>query len=172
MDFDKANKLLTLIANFGVVAGIFFLAVEVRQNQEMLERDEQARQIEREMRISEFSDFAVSRYGRIRDWTVQDPELSVIWTKGLAGEALDPVDQSRFFSMCADRLWSEVLMWERSQILDRQVWQKAVVSALRDDLQTSAGFRRCWGVRQSTLTLWGWGEFVEEVNAGLNVAER
>jgi len=39
MKLDNANKWLTLVANFGVVAGIIFLAIEVRQNQELLERD-------------------------------------------------------------------------------------------------------------------------------------
>ncbi len=39
MKLDNVNKWLTLVANFGVVAGIIFLAIEVRQNQELLERD-------------------------------------------------------------------------------------------------------------------------------------
>ena len=39
MKLDNVNKWLTLVANFGVVAWIIFLAIEVRQNQELLERD-------------------------------------------------------------------------------------------------------------------------------------
>ena len=39
MKLDNVNKWLTLVANFSVVAGIIFLAIEVRQNQELLERD-------------------------------------------------------------------------------------------------------------------------------------
>jgi len=31
MDFDKLNRWVTLVANIGVVAGIFFLAIEMRQ---------------------------------------------------------------------------------------------------------------------------------------------
>ena len=34
MDTDKVNRWLNLIANVSVVAGIVFLAVEVRQNTE------------------------------------------------------------------------------------------------------------------------------------------
>jgi hypothetical protein len=32
MDTDKLNRWMTLVANFGVIAGLIFLAVEIRQN--------------------------------------------------------------------------------------------------------------------------------------------
>ncbi len=32
MDFDKLNRWVSLVANIGVVAGIFFLAIELRQS--------------------------------------------------------------------------------------------------------------------------------------------
>ncbi len=37
MDTDKLNRWMTLIANVGVVTGLVFLAIEVRQNTESLE---------------------------------------------------------------------------------------------------------------------------------------
>jgi len=37
MKLDKVNEWLTLTANLGVLVGILFLAVEIRQNTEMLE---------------------------------------------------------------------------------------------------------------------------------------
>jgi hypothetical protein len=37
MNLDNLNKWLTLLANLGVMAGVIFLAIEVRQNQGMLE---------------------------------------------------------------------------------------------------------------------------------------
>ena len=39
MDTDKLNKSLTLIANLAVVAGIIFLAIELRHNNELLEAE-------------------------------------------------------------------------------------------------------------------------------------
>ena len=36
MDFDKVNRWLTLVANIGVVAGIVFLAIEIKQNTEVV----------------------------------------------------------------------------------------------------------------------------------------
>ena len=37
MDFNKANQWLSLVANFAVIAGIVFLAVELRQNTQQLQ---------------------------------------------------------------------------------------------------------------------------------------
>ncbi len=37
MQFDKLNQLLTLLANLGVIAGILFLTIEVRQNTAMMQ---------------------------------------------------------------------------------------------------------------------------------------
>ena len=42
MKFDKANNWLTLIANIGVIAGILFLAFEIRQNNELLAQQSRA----------------------------------------------------------------------------------------------------------------------------------
>jgi hypothetical protein len=41
MKTEKLNQWLTLIANFGVIAGIAFLAVEIRQNTEALHSESQ-----------------------------------------------------------------------------------------------------------------------------------
>jgi len=37
MKLDDINKWLMLVANFGVIAGIFFLGIEVQQNNELME---------------------------------------------------------------------------------------------------------------------------------------
>lgn len=39
MDTEKLNSLLTLLANLGVLVGIFFLAIELRQNNELMEAE-------------------------------------------------------------------------------------------------------------------------------------
>ena len=39
MDTQKLNSLLTLLANLGVLVGIFFLAIELRQNNELMEAE-------------------------------------------------------------------------------------------------------------------------------------
>lgn len=37
MTMDKLNQWLTLLANVGVIAGIVFLGIEIRQNTEMIQ---------------------------------------------------------------------------------------------------------------------------------------
>ena len=37
MNLDSLNKWLALVANLGVIAGIFFLALETQQNSELIE---------------------------------------------------------------------------------------------------------------------------------------
>ena len=39
MGVDKVNRWLTLVANVGIIAGILFLALELHQNNELLEAD-------------------------------------------------------------------------------------------------------------------------------------
>lgn len=51
MDVDRLNKWLTLLANIGVVAGIVFLAFEIRQNNELLLAQGRAIGEENRMRI-------------------------------------------------------------------------------------------------------------------------
>ena len=42
MNLDNLNKWLTLVANLGVLAGIFFLAYEIRQNTDSLQSQTRA----------------------------------------------------------------------------------------------------------------------------------
>ena len=39
MNIDSVNKWLTLVANFGVIVGIIFLAIEVNQNNQLMEAE-------------------------------------------------------------------------------------------------------------------------------------
>ena len=39
MDGDKLNRWVTLLANLGVIAGIVFLGIEIRQNNALLEAE-------------------------------------------------------------------------------------------------------------------------------------
>jgi hypothetical protein len=41
LDFDRLNKWLTLGANLGVLVGIILLVMEIRQNQEIIEFDQE-----------------------------------------------------------------------------------------------------------------------------------
>ena len=91
MNLDNANKWLSVIANFGVVAGIIFLGIEVRQNQELLERDYALARLDS-------ASLDLSRHAANRSFRIQSREVAQLWLDGIAGNELDPVDQSRFMA--------------------------------------------------------------------------
>lgn len=78
MDSDRLNRWLTLIANAAVVAGIFFLALELRQNNELLQFQ------------------AGSIYFQNRVWsvdkTLDNPEFARRIFKARNGEELDELE--------------------------------------------------------------------------------
>lgn len=69
------NKWLTLIANFGVIAGILFLVIEVRQNQESFN---EANMISRLLASSA----TLEAYESFRTMLIQDKEIAQIWDRG------------------------------------------------------------------------------------------
>ena len=158
MNLDDLNKWLTLLANFGVVAGIIFLAIEVRQNQEVLER-------ENAIALLDSASLEVSRYTAQRELRVQSRELSQLWMDGLAGKDLDPVDQFRFDSMCADTTWSNALLYERSVALGRTLWAARIIESTKESIERNPGFKACWEWRGERLKGWGYDDFVNKVNS-------
>jgi len=78
LDSDRLTRWLTLIANAAVVAGIFFLALELRQNNELLQFQ------------------AGSIYFQNRVWgvdkTLDNPEFARMIFKARNGEELDELE--------------------------------------------------------------------------------
>ena len=72
MQLDNLNKWLTLLANFGVVLGIIFLAVEVSQNNDALEAQSRNYWVERRMVMMQMM--------------ISDPDLEVLLRKSTAGK--------------------------------------------------------------------------------------
>jgi len=76
MDPDKLNKWLALIANFGVVAGIIFLAVEMRQNQITLEQNQTLMKLEYELQVAGSQLALADSAGEFRSLIAGDKELA------------------------------------------------------------------------------------------------
>ena len=75
MDTDRLNRWLTLVANVAVVAGIIFLGLELRQNNELLQFEVE------------------SIYFQNRVWgmeqSIENPEFGVLVFKARNGDELD-----------------------------------------------------------------------------------
>ncbi len=98
MNIDRLNKWLTLIANLGIVAGIVFLAMEIRSNTES-------------NRISIQSAFSTN-WVNINGGIAQSPDLAALIEKAIAGESLSIVEH-RLFHHYVRQLLSQAVMMRR-----------------------------------------------------------
>ena len=78
MNVDRLNKWLTLLANVGVVAGIVFLAMEIRSSTES-------------NRISIHSALSTNRVN-INGGVAQNPELAAVIEKAIDGQELSNIE--------------------------------------------------------------------------------
>jgi hypothetical protein len=96
LPMSKLNQWLTLVANLSVVAGIVFLAAEMRQNTRSIQAQTRDAISEKQM------DF----YG----WVATNRDLATVYDLGLRDELDDPVDR-RMFIMFLQGVFRE---WENS----------------------------------------------------------
>lgn len=159
MRSGRLNDWLTLLANFGVVVGIVFLVIEVRQNQAAIEESNLINRVQaRSMEIDQFNDF--------RAFVSQSEDLSRIWVEGSGGQPLDAVEQSRFEMLCLSNVWISVGAYERSLMLGRPGVAEGTVRIRAEMLANSPGFRNCWDnvVRQSVVE-YGLSEYADAVES-------
>ena len=108
MESDKLNKWLTLGANLGVVIGLIFLAIEVRQNNENL-----ATQVR-----------ATAFFGMAETWNMvaENPELAAAIQKDMDKGELTPTEQNQLFAY-----WVRVfltLQWEYNELPEEEFNQR------------------------------------------------
>ena len=96
MKLDNLNKWLMLAANFGVIAGIMFLAVEIQQNNELLEA---------EARINQLN----TRNTTV-NYIVENPAMTEVMHKLEIGENLTPKEET-------------LLVWFLRDLFNRWEWQ-------------------------------------------------
>ena len=156
MDLDKLNKWLTLLANLGVVAGIFFLAVEIRQNQSMLEDSNRLSRFESRMS-------AVDTFNDWRGQWVQDEELTRIWVTGHSGEGLSAIEQARYDNLCTSNLWIHLKIHEWGIAMGDMETVRGHAKMIRSQLEGSPGHKRCWEVVRAAMLMYRADSFIEAV---------
>jgi len=160
MSVDNWNKWLTLVANFGVLIGIIVLAVEVRQNQLILEETQ-------EMNLLSARTSDIQQYHDWRAMLIQDEELIKIWLDGVDGKELDSVQDTRFMLMCLSTLWSDASVYERSVVLNRaNATASTVARDLHERIAEQPGYKTCWEATRDAIRDYGFGDFVDAVEAG------
>ena len=149
---------MTLAANLGIVAGLVFLVIEVRQNEDALRESNLLSVLDaRTVELQQYNDF--------RAMLLEVPGLLDIWNSGLRGDSLSQLDDSRFLYTCQNYLWLSVTVFERSTELGRDSTAAGTVRQRGDLLRESAGFRRCWEDNRDTILAYGLSKYVESVEA-------
>jgi hypothetical protein len=164
MDLDKLNKWLTLLANFGVVAGIIFLAVEVRQNQTLLEQNHQTMLRDQELEVLHATHLEVEQFNELRAQIYLNRDLSELWLNGRSGEFEDAVEEYRYNQLCSAWFIANGLSYERSIVLDRALVRTALVEQSRRGIDMNPGWRECWGRVTPFLVSFGFDEYVFAVD--------
>jgi hypothetical protein len=142
MKLDGLNRWLTLVANFGVVAGLIFLGVEIRQNTTAL----QAAAIQESTNVARQQILTLATDGELTRLTMENYD------------ELDPADQRRLFWL--DRsFWlgmqGQYRQWQLGVLPEQEwsVWNRIICAnyaPLRDSRIASGG-SRLWAGNRMTL---------------------
>ena len=100
MNIKRFSMWLTLLANFGVVAGVVFLAYEIQQNNELLIQESRYLMLENQ-----------------KDWKMfltSDPEIAKLIYGTKTGE-LNELDKNRRIEILSGVLLTWQWEWEQSQ---------------------------------------------------------
>jgi hypothetical protein len=151
MKLDGLNRWLTLVANFGVVAGLIFLGVEIRQNTTAL----QAAAIQESTNVARQQILTLATNGELTRLTLA------------SYDDLDPTDQRRLFWL--DRsFWlgmqGQYRQWQLGVLPEQEwsVWNRIICAnyAPLRDASLASGGDRLWAGNRATL-LREFTDFVE-----------
>ncbi len=144
MKADNVNRWLTLGANVGVVIGIVFLAVELQQNNELLQSQADITYVE--MRIGAYHNL------------LQNDELLKTVLKAKEGEDLSPLESHRL-----EILYRSVFInweWEYGQY-EKGLLDKPPASRFRAAFSYHPLMRENWPIHTAALSP-SFVQFIEE----------
>jgi hypothetical protein len=131
MKADKVNPWLTLIANVGVIAGIFFLAIEIRQNSDAIRAQTRAQLADG---VTEL--FSVN---------MNDQGYASVLMKGNNLEELSPVEKYQYFRHRSAWIhyWNNVSYQYQMGLYDESEFALQI-STIRRDMETYPGLKLHW----------------------------
>ena len=131
MDSEKLNKWLALLANVGVIAGIVFLAIEIRQNSDAIRAQTRAQLAEE---VTEL--FSVN---------MNDKEYASVLMRGNNVEELSPVEQYQYYRHRSAWIhyWNNVAYQYEMGMYDGTEFAHQI-STIRVDMITFPGLKVHW----------------------------
>ena len=131
MDLEKLNTWLTLLANIGVLAGIIFLAIEIRQNSDAIRAQTRAQLAEE---VTEL--FSVN---------MNDQEYATVFMRGNNVEKLSAVEQYQYYrhrSAWAN-YWLNVAYQHKMGMYDEAEFTQQMIN-IRRDMEIFPGLKVHW----------------------------
>ena len=131
IESDQLNRWLSLAANLGVIAGIAFLVVELRQNTEMM----------RAQSRTEMSQDAVN----MLTLNVNDQQYVDVIDRGLQGEELSRLEQAQFRRTYNAWIWywNNLVYQHRVGLYDDSEYELQI-KIIREDIDRLPGMKRHW----------------------------
>jgi len=130
-------QISSILANVGVIAGIVFLAYEIRQNTEQLMRSE--------MNATQ------EQFSSWRQSIMTDGELARIWVDGLEDAAsLPEVDRVRFDLTVRDWFWTNWQFWDRARsgAIPSQ-WEDRTIGTVATRIRDSKSVEDWWNINKA-----------------------
>ena len=118
------GQLVSTLANLGVIAGIVFLAMELRQNNDLMEAEAR-----------------LNRSNQVRstwDTMVYEPEMAELLVKDRNGVELTEAEQLRLSSFWMSTLYA--VQWQYEELPDPSVW----LNPMRRNFAAYPSLRTTW----------------------------
>ena len=157
IDFGQLSQTL---ANVGVLLGIVFLALEIRQNQNVVEEQNTLTRLT-------VRDTQYENYSRFRHLLLANPELQEILIKGSTGQNLTETEKARYRTMCNERLYMNLTAFTRAEALGFPGGLKAGVRPTAREIRGATAFKECWEDASESFRTDGYDSFVDEVERAL-----
>ena len=140
-----------------------FLAVEIRQNQVLLERSHQTMLRDQELTILNATHMEVEQFNDLRAQIYLNEEISELWLSGRSGEFDNEVDEYRYNQLCSAWFIANGLSYKRSIVLGRPEVLRALPEQSRFGIDISPGMKKCWDRIMPFLVSFGFDEYVTAV---------
>ena len=139
-DMKKLDRWLSWLANIGVIAGIVFLAIEIRQNTEMVRAQTRDSMTEKQLMLFE--------------WFAASPENSRIRVAG-DNLQLEPgsAEESQYGWMIAGnfRLWENEWYQYNQGLFDTEEFEPRI-EIWKKMINLSPGMRRVWSYQRDAFS--------------------
>ncbi len=132
------GQLSQILANVGVLLGLVFLALQIRQNQNALSEQNALTRLT-------VRDTQYENNSRLRHLLLANPDLQEVMIKGDAGHELTAMEKARYRTLCNEILFMNLTSFTRAEALGFTGGLRPDVSSTTRSIRRSKAFKDCLG---------------------------